>query len=68
VCSDITPYRNAPVTRVSNNVNHWIKAIREKINEPDELVKEGQVLKQWVLDNYLLEDHLDQWLEAITPN
>jgi glycosyltransferase involved in cell wall biosynthesis len=68
VCSDITPYRNAPVTRVSNNVNHWIKAIREKVNEPDALVKEGQVLKQWVLDNYLLEDHLDQWLEAITPN
>jgi hypothetical protein len=68
VCSDITPYRNAPVTRVSNNVNHWIKAIREKVNEPDALVKDGQVLKQWVLDNYLLEDHLDQWLEAITPN
>ncbi len=68
VCSDITPYRNAPVTRVSNNVNHWIKAIREKVNEPDALVKEGQVLKQWVLDHYLLEDHLDEWMAAITPS
>ncbi len=68
VCSDITPYRNAPVTRVSNNVNHWIKAIREKVNEPDALVKEGQVLKQWVLEHYLLEDHLDEWMLAITPS
>lgn len=68
VCSDITPYRNAPVTRVSNNVNHWIKAIREKVNEPDALVKEGRVLKQWVLEHYLLEDHLDEWMLAITPS
>jgi hypothetical protein len=66
LCSDITPYRNAPVTLVGNNVNHWIKAIREKIHEPDALVKEGQALQQWVLDNYLLEDHLDEWLAALT--
>lgn len=67
ICSDITPYQNAPVTRVANNVHQWVKAIREKINEPVALAKEGQQLKQWVVDHYMLEDHLDEWLEALKP-
>jgi hypothetical protein len=67
LCSDITPYQGAPVTLVGNNVKHWLKAIREKIHEPEALLKEGQALQQWVLSNYLLEDHLDEWLAALTP-
>ncbi len=67
VCSDILPYQNAPVTVVPNNVNSWVKAIREKVNEPAALCKEGQVLKRWVVDNFMLEDHLDEWLSALTP-
>lgn len=67
LCSDITPYKNAPVTRVANNVHQWTKALREKIHEPEALQKEGLILKQWVMDNYLLEDHLDEWLAALKP-
>ncbi|MGR8932295.1 MAG: glycosyltransferase, partial [Gammaproteobacteria bacterium] len=67
ICSDILPYQNAPVTRVANNVNQWIKALREKINEPDALVQEGQQLKQWVVAHFMLEDHLDEWLSALKP-
>ncbi|MDZ4152530.1 glycosyltransferase, partial [Methylicorpusculum sp.] len=67
VCSDILPYQNAPVTLVGNNTQYWLKAIREKIAEPEALRAEGKVLQQWVLDNYLLEDHLDDWLQALTP-
>ncbi|MBS3952248.1 MAG: FkbM family methyltransferase [Methylomicrobium sp.] len=67
VCSDILPYQNAPVTLVGNNTQYWLKAIREKIGEPEALRAEGKVLQQWVLDNYLLEDHLDDWLQALTP-
>ncbi|NOR71180.1 MAG: hypothetical protein GQ532_16025 [Methylomarinum sp.] len=67
LCSDILPYQNAPVTRVPNNVQHWIKALREKISEPDELRKEGASLQQWVIENYMLEDHLDEWYTALMP-
>jgi len=68
VCSDILPYQNAPVTRVANNTNEWVRVIREKINEPDELLKEGEMLRQWVVDNYMLDDHLDEWATALLPN
>lgn len=68
VCSDILPYQNAPVTRVANSTNEWIRVIREKINEPSELLKEGAELRQWVVDNYMLDDHLDEWVAALLPN
>ena len=67
VCSDVLPYQNAPVTRVANNTQHWIKTIREKVNEPEALVIEGETLKKWVLDNYMLDDHLDEWYAALMP-
>jgi len=67
VCTDILPYQNAPVTRVANNTNEWIRVIREKINEPKELVKEGELLKRWVVDNYMLDEHLDEWAAALLP-
>jgi len=67
VCSDILPYRNAPVTLVGNNPRFWLKAIREKIHEPEGLRHEGKVLQDWVIANYMLEDHLDEWLLALTP-
>jgi len=68
VCTDIVPYKNAPVTHVANNVNEWIRVIREKINEPDELLREGAVLRQWVIDNYMLDDHIGEWATALLPN
>jgi len=67
LCTDIFPYQNAPVTRIPNNTAHWIRIFREKINEPEALKREGQILQQWVLDNYILEDHLDEWMLALTP-
>lgn len=67
VCSDVLPYQNAPVTRVANNTQHWIKILRDKINEPDALAKEGKMLQQWVVDNYMLDDHVDEWYAALMP-
>jgi len=67
VCSDVLPYQNAPVTRVANNTQHWIKTIREKVNEPEALVIEGRALKKWVVDNYMLDDHVDEWFAALMP-
>ncbi len=67
VCSDILPYRDAPVCRVANRAAAWVEAIRERIHDPDAAAWEGEQLKQWVLRGWILEDHLDQWLHALVP-
>lgn len=69
VCTDIYPYQTnkAPVKRVNNQAETWIEAIRERINDLDAAEKEGDRLREWVLKHYILEDHLQDWLQAITP-
>lgn len=65
--TDIFPFRtgNPPVTRVDNTVEAWTAAIRTKIADRQALAAEGQALQQWVVDRYMLEDHLDLWLDAL---
>jgi GT2 family glycosyltransferase len=65
VCSDIYPYQNAPVARVANTTKAWIKAIRERIYDLEAAFKEGDQLKQWVLEDGLLNDHIDEWAQAL---
>lgn len=65
ICTDIYPYQSAPVKRVPNEPQAWIAAIRERIHDLDAAQAEGGRLQQWVVDNYMLEDHLDAWLAAL---
>jgi GT2 family glycosyltransferase/2-polyprenyl-3-methyl-5-hydroxy-6-metoxy-1,4-benzoquinol methylase len=65
ICSDIYPYQTAPVKHVSNEPHAWIAAIRERIHDLDAAQAEGDRLRQWVVDNYMLEDHLDAWMAAL---
>ncbi|MDM8558081.1 sulfotransferase [Candidatus Parabeggiatoa sp. HSG14] len=65
VCSDIYPYQNAPVTRVANTEHAWLEAVRARIDDLENTAKEGDNLKKWVINNWLLEDHLTQWGEAL---
>lgn len=69
ICTDIYPYRsnNAPVCRVPNEAPRWINAIREHLADRDALRRSGLELQNWVRQHYLLEDHLDDWLRALTP-
>ena len=67
VCTDIYPYREAPVTRLPNKPGVWIETIRKKISDMNLLAAEGSRLKSWVLANRILEDRLDVWLDALTP-
>lgn len=68
VCTDIYPYRSGdpPVTRLANDAAAWIDCIRSKIRDRDALAEEGEALRAWVRASYLLEDHLDVWLDALT--
>jgi hypothetical protein len=65
VCSDILPYQNAPVTRVSNTPQAWLNAIRAQFHDLKATKRAGHQLKQWVLDNWLLENHIDEWAQAL---
>jgi len=68
VCTDIFPYQNAPVCRVSNTTSEWVDAIQARINDMDATRLEGDRLRQWVLDHYILENNLDVWLRALTSD
>ena len=59
IASDAYPYRDAPVTLVDNTKKAWIDAIEAKISDKEKLVDDGEKLREWVLENYMLEDHLD---------
>lgn len=67
VCTDIEPYRNTPACRVANKAAAWTEAIRARIHDPDEREREGDAMQRWVLADYLLENHLEEWLAAHLP-
>ncbi len=67
ICTNIHPYQNAPVERVSNNPRAWINAIRARIHDLDATAAEGDRLRRWVLEHNMLEAHLDYWLTALSP-
>lgn len=66
ICSDIYPYQNAPVKRVSDDPQAWITALRDRIHDLDAAEMEGDCLRNWVRGNFMLEDHLDEWFSALT--
>ena len=68
VCTDIDPYRNSPACRVANIPEAWVSALRERIYDPEAREREGRAMHEWVLQNYMLEDHLDEWLSAHLPS
>lgn len=67
VCSDVTPYRDSPACRVANHADQWTEALRARIHDADARDGEGRALRQWVRENYLLADHLEEWLNAHLP-
>lgn len=65
VCTDIEPYRSAPVCRLPNNPRAWIEAIRERVHDLPAAQREGDALQVWVRDHWMLEDHLEEWRQAL---
>ncbi|MCC8986147.1 MAG: glycosyltransferase, partial [Candidatus Contendobacter sp.] len=68
ICTDILPYQNAPVTRLPNNPNIWIQAIRRYVNDPEASKAAGRELQNWVLNHWMLDQHLDEWLNVLLPD
>jgi glycosyltransferase involved in cell wall biosynthesis len=68
VCTDIDPYQDSPACCVANTAEAWTKALRERIHDADAREREGGAMRQWVHQNYLLENHLEEWLSAHLPS
>lgn len=68
ICTDIDPYRGSPACCVANTASAWTKALRERIHDANAREREGNNLRQWVHDGYLLENHLEEWLLAHLPD
>lgn len=67
IATDIVPYQgDLPITRVKNKRTHWVRAIREHLSDRAELARRGDALKAAVSRDWMLEDHLDEWLAAWT--
>lgn len=67
ICTDIAPYQgDFPVTRVTNRDTAWIGAIREHLSDPIELARRGEILGSYVRSQWILENHLEEWLSAWT--
>ncbi|MER2541395.1 MAG: hypothetical protein ABTQ26_19310 [Azonexus sp.] len=64
VCTDIDPYHNSPACRVTNTPEAWIEALRERIYDIEGRELEGAAMRKWVQQDFLLENHLEEWLSA----
>ena len=61
VASDIEPYRDTPVCLVRNQPRAWITAIRERVHDIESAWQEGDRLRDWVRQNWMLSQHLAEW-------
>ncbi len=67
ICTDIVPYQgDFPVTRVANRFRDWTRAILDAAADPAALRAQGDALRDKVLAEWMLEDHLDTWVAAWT--
>jgi GT2 family glycosyltransferase len=65
IATDIHPYRSGfPVTLVKNKHKDWVRAIRDHISDRDAMYRKGDELRQHILDRWMLDQHLAEWLAA----
>lgn len=69
VCSDLRCYAgDLPVTRVKNRYRDWIDAIRMHLNDLDECARQGDLLRERIRKDWMLEgDNLQEWYRAWQP-
>jgi O-antigen biosynthesis protein len=68
VCTDITPYQcGLPVTCVPNRHAAWVKAVRAMAADRSACRAAGERLRAAVLNDWMIEDHLDEWRRAWLP-
>lgn len=68
VCTDILPYQgDLPVVRVGNRHRDWVSAICDMVTDREACRHAGAALREAVIRDWMLEDHLDEWKRAWLP-
>jgi len=68
LCTDTLPYQcELPVFRVTSRHHAWTKAVRDMVADREACRSAGERLRKAVLENWMLEDHLDEWQRAWLP-
>jgi hypothetical protein len=66
VASDLEPYRDCPVVRATpNDPNDWADRILEWVGSPEKAVAHGEELRDWVMQNHMLENRIPLWSAAL---
>jgi len=70
VCSDLEPYQgDFAVTRVRNRFKDWCDAIRAHLVDLDATARQGDLLRQQVLGQWMLQgENLQKWRNAWLPD
>ncbi len=68
VCSDIAAYQcTLPVTRIANRHAVWVRTVRAMAADRAACRAAGERLRAAVLQDWMLEDHIDDWRQAWLP-
>ena len=68
LCTDVLPYQcDLPVARTGNRHRDWVRQLRELVADRAALRRAGEALRQAVIRDWMLEDHLDEWRRAWLP-
>lgn len=68
LCTDILPYQcGLPVVRTGNRHRDWVRRLRELVADRAALRRAGNTLREAVIRDWMLEDHLDEWRRAWLP-
>lgn len=67
IASDIAGHQTGlPITLVENTDQNWRAAIRNHLYDRAASKRQGEALKQQVHNNWMFEQHIDDWLRAWT--
>lgn len=67
IATNFTPYQcGLPVTLIDNRPQSWIRTIRDRIGARDELLAEGQRLRNTIMTDWTPEKTLPKWIDAWT--
>ena len=66
VCTDCEAYRAAPALRLQNDAALWTQELIRLADEPESRVELAAGLRRWLESGHILEDHLDEWAQALS--
>lgn len=65
LCSNLRPYQDAPVALSENSSRAWIDSIGKLLEDRHVLSLRGKRLQRWVLEGWMLDQHIDEWAKAL---